>query len=192
MRRLEKKNYNTKKYYNKVLTNHFESSGLDYSDFWRTQELLKIYPRGKLLDIGCGVSPVCLEATTWDDAEIYGIDFADRLIKKFQKKYPQIHYSVGDFYKLDFKDDFFDTVILGEVIEHSERPKDVIEEAFRVLKIGGFMALSTPYNETAEMHIYPQHIWSFKIEDIENMIGKKRLLRIHISGNNIIAYAIKN
>ena len=191
MQRLEQENHNTREYYNEVLLNHFNETGLDYSDIGIKWELLRIYPGGKLLDIGCGVSPLCNEAHTKDNAEVYGIDFADELIEKLKEKYPRIHYSVGDFYHLPFEDNFFDTVILGEVIEHAEEPKKVIDEAFRVLKKGGFLALSTPCNETKETHEYRQHIWSYQPEDMKTLIGDDRVLGIRVRGNNIICYATK-
>src|SRR3990167_1252571 len=191
MQRLEQENYNTREYYNEALLNHFKELGLDYSDIGIKWELLKIYPGGKLLDIGCGVSPLCLEALNKDDAEVYGIDFADELIEKLKEKYPRVHYSTGDFYYLSFEDNFFDAVILGEVIEHAEEPKKVIDEAFRVLKKGGFLALSTPCNETQKTHEYSQHIWSYQPEDMKALIGDDRILGIKVKGNNIICYAIK-
>lgn len=192
-KRLETENHNTLEYYNEVLVNHFEGSGLDYSDIEVKRELLKIYPGGKLLDIGCGVSPLCEEARVKENGnEVYGIDFADKLIKRLQEKFPFVNYSVADFYNLPFEDNFFDTVVLGEVIEHAEEPEKVIEEAFRVLKKGRYMALSTPNEETEEHHQYKQHIWSFSKEDIKNLIGEERLLAVVVSGNNLIAYAKKD
>src|SRR3990167_2720953 len=191
MQRLEEKNHNTKEYYNNALLNHFNESGLDYDDIAIKWELLKLYRGGKLLDIGCGVSPLCLEALHKDNAEVYGIDFADELIEVLKVKYPQIHYSSGDFYDLPYENDTFDMVVLGELIEHCEKPKEIIDEAFRVLKKGGFLALSTPCNETAETHKYQQHIWSFQPEDMKTLIGEDKIVGIKVKENNIIVYAIK-
>ena len=192
MKRLETENKNTREYYDQVLVSHFEEQGLDYTDAARIQILLKIFPGGKLLDIGCGISPLCLDATTWNDSEIWGMDFSEKIISILKEKYPNINYVVGEFNKMPFEDEYFDCVILGEIIEHVEHPKRVIEEAFRVLKKGGWFALSTPNEETKDNHIDEQHIWGFEQKDMKELIGEERLLGITIWSNNIIAYAQKN
>lgn len=44
-----------------------------------------------------------------------------------------------------FRSRSFDTVILGDVIEHVENPSFVLREAHRVLKVGGRLLVSTPH-----------------------------------------------
>lgn len=191
MQRLEIENYNTKEYYNNVLISRFDSSGFDYGDEQRVDMLLSKFYGGKLLDVGCGVSPLCVKASRVENSEVWGLDFADQFIEKAKAKYPQIHYMVGDFNRLPFEDGFFDYVVLGEVIEHSETPQAIIQESFRVLKTGGRLALSTPLDEKKEMHQYAQHIWSFRVEDLVQMIGKEKIVSMTPWSNNIVCHAKK-
>jgi len=71
-------------------------------------------------------------------------------------------------------------------LEHSENPESVINEVRRVLKDDGIMAISCPNNETAENHLYKQHIWSISSEDIRKLVN---VIKIEIIGNNIMCYA---
>ena len=190
MQRLEEKNYNTKEYYNTALTNHYNETGLDFDDSWRLKELLSNFKGGKILDVGCGVSPLLQMAISQEQGvTAYGMDFADEFIQRIKGRYLNVNYSVGDFNSLPFEDNFFNYVVLGEVIEHAEEPNKLIDEAFRVLKSGGRLALSTPFNEKAETHRYPQHMWSFGIQDITELIGKERIKSLNVVQNNIICHA---
>jgi len=184
MKRLEKKNLNTRKYYNKVLLNHFNNTGLDVTDMWRIEWLLGRWKGGKLLDIGCGISPLPIIAAS--KGEVWAMDFSDELIERLRLGTNRVKYITGDMNKLPFDDKYFDYVVLGEVLEHSENPKRVISEAERVLKDNGIIAVSCP-NEEKE-HIYKQHIWSISRKDIENMLN---VTELDIKSNNILCYAKK-
>ncbi len=190
MKRLELENHNTKEYYNDALNSHFDSTGMDYDDMWRIEALLKEYDGEKLLDIGCGIAPLCLVAKgKYPEAEVYGIDFADELIEKLKTKYAAIHYSVADFYSLPFENESFGYVTMGELLEHSEEPQRLIYEAMRILKKGGTLAISTPNDEKEKDHYYNQHIWSFTEEDMRGMFQNPT---IKIINNNIIVHAKKD
>ena len=51
-----------------------------------------------------------------------------------------------------FKDEYFDALVLSEVIEHIpiNKLKKAIEESFRVLKKGGLVFVTVPFNEILE------------------------------------------
>ena len=185
MIRLEQTNSNTREAYNKGWLKHYNESGLDYSDIWRIKWLLGRFKKGKLLDIGCGVSPLAEMASKKPDTEIWAIDFADKFIELLKGK-SKVNYVACDMNKLPFKDNEFDYVVLGEVLEHSEDPKKLIAEAGRVLKETGIMAISVPNNETIENHQYTQHIWGISTEDITELVN---VLEMQIIGNYILCYA---
>lgn len=189
MKRLEKNNYNTKEYYNGVFIDNFKREGLDYSDKWRVDALLEGYSGGKLLDIGCGICPLVNEAKEKYNDEVWGIDFADKFIEVLKTYFPAINYAVSDFKELLFKDNYFDYVVLAEVIEHSEDPEKLITEAYRVLKSGGVLSISVPLGETEKNHQYQQHIWSFTKEDINNLVPN--IFYQKEIGNTYICRALK-
>lgn len=98
---------------------------------------------GRLLDIGCGVTPFFLMNTTF--REKFGIEqFAYGL--PLGKDVRLVAFDVEEEWFLPFKNDSFDVVTLLAVIEHldPERVIAVLEEIHRVLKPGGILVVLTP------------------------------------------------
>ena len=108
---------------------------------------LKIVPRGgKFLDAGCGNgSDVYRYASLF---EIFGIDYQEEYINYCKNKYSKGNFSVQNIYKLDFEDEFFDGIVMNQVIEHLAYPQRVIEELYRVLKKNGVLIIGTPNYES--------------------------------------------
>ena len=101
---------------------------------------------GKLLDVGCGSSPIIGKYT-----KAIGIDINIDKIKFMREKYPLNHFAPLNINH--FKDGKFDCVICVEVIEHMENPIEMIAEISRVLKNGGKAVIATPD--------YSKLLWKF-------------------------------
>lgn len=73
-------------------------------------------------------------------ATVFGLDIVkqETLGKKYRNQY------VGKAEDMPFQDGLFDLVYLGEVIEHTWHPYEVLRECARVLKNGGLLILDTP------------------------------------------------
>ncbi len=97
--------------------------------------------KGKVLDIGCGKQKFKKIITESNNVDKYiGLDLEEG---KFV-------YSVkADVYwdgiTIPISDESIDSILLLEVLEHCPDPKIVINEAFRVLKKGGVILISTPF-----------------------------------------------
>jgi SAM-dependent methyltransferase len=59
----------------------------------------------------------------------------------------------GDAYKLPFKDNCFDGIIVSEVLEHLEDPSAALKEMSRILNKDGLLVLSVPYKEKISYQI---------------------------------------
>ncbi|PIY94083.1 MAG: hypothetical protein COY68_03625 [Candidatus Levybacteria bacterium CG_4_10_14_0_8_um_filter_35_23] len=124
---------------------HKEEDNGEFYNWSRNQYLLKVYPHLRkkkiLLDVGCGagiVGKVLLER----NYDVYGIEIDANAAKIARKKGLKV--KVGDVQeKYPFKDNYFDEVFLGDIIEHVYLPENVIKELFRVLKPSGRLVVST-------------------------------------------------
>lgn len=80
--------------------------------------------------------------TSFPKSFIIGIDNNEEMAKK--SNFP--NQVIGDVTKpLPFDDNYFDTVYLGEIIEHVWEPKKLLEEVHRVLKKEGVLIIDTPH-----------------------------------------------
>ena len=100
----------------------------------------------KCLDIGCGGGRQCVSYTKLGAASATGVDFGEENItfaNQMKKKLgiENIEYRVGNAYELPFENNHFDIVSANGVFHHLERMDRALEEAFRVLKPGGWMWL---------------------------------------------------
>ncbi len=88
------------------------------------------------------------------------------------KKYP-IDFTVKYFngYPLPFNDNEFETILSFETIEHLPQPPDFIRELSRVLRPGGYLALTTPNILWEPVH------WLAAIFKLHHSEGPHRFIR---------------
>ncbi len=79
----------------------------------------------RVLDVGCsqGIASILLGREGFDvvgvDVQADRIEYANKdLALESEATQQRVRFFVGEGADLDFDDDYFDTVILGEVIEH--------------------------------------------------------------------------
>lgn len=115
---------------------------------WNMRQFIQNPPylqaKGKrLLDVGCGTGKFMLAAQALG-FDVYGVDFDTEQIA-LARLHGLTNVSAQDFFSfLGTTTDRFDVVTGFEVIEHFDNPKTFLELAYRVLKPGGFLALTTP------------------------------------------------
>lgn len=118
-----------------------------------------------MLDVGCFDSPIPM----WIEG-VYAVDYSKNMIKLLKEKYPKANYMVADAMKLPFVEGFFDYVVAGEIIEHMEHPLAFANEMMRVLKVGGTLALTTPFEELiSQPAVSDQHLWGFTAKDMTTL-----------------------
>lgn len=183
MKRLNNGNINTPEFFNNKFTGE-----LAYCDMERQELLAKYFKGGVYVDVGCMDSPMpSILAEKYDN--IYALDFADKIIDILSKKFPKVHYKViPNEYTLPFQDESVDYVVAGEFIEHLEDPKRFISEAMRVLKKGGWLAISTPFEEGVSQGLIggKQHLWSYNKQDIDELFDNPETLLLKESGGTSI------
>lgn len=169
MKRINQLDINTPESYDKKFTNT-----LGITDMERIEKLAQYFEGGVYVDVGCFDSPMPLIlAERYPDAEILAFDQAPGMIDFLATHLPQVSYSVADCYSLPLPDNFADCVVAGELIEHLERPQDAVAEWLRVLKPGGWLAISTPFEERNNEVGGPYHLWHWTVADVEQLLDTK-------------------
>lgn len=159
-------NVNTPEHYNGIYGRRkFE---IDYSQPMREGYLMGKFKGGRFLDIGCGVS-TCCQLASQISKEVWGMDFANELIESLRYRFTHINYITGDVRDLPFKKEFFDYIVMGEFLEHMEEPDKIIKSVVELLKPGGIIALSVPYNDGGKFSI-EEHIWSFTEQELKELL----------------------
>lgn len=92
----------------------------------------------KVLDLGCGEG-YDLSRVKLKEAQIFGIDSSEEMVKLAQKKNPEGEIRTASFDALPFPDLFFDVVISKWALQTSLDIDPVYQEIARVLKPGGYL-----------------------------------------------------
>ena len=98
-----------------------------------------------ILDLGCGNGNQTKDIVKLVSAtDVYGIDIDQTILREAENNGIKGIKANLNIDKLPFDDEYFDLVILSEVIEHLLNPDNALEEAYRVLKSGGVFVVTTP------------------------------------------------
>jgi len=111
------------------------------------KENLFQYMNGKVLDIGCGPCELLIKATKLG-YNITGLEVSPNNIKEARKLAEAsstiINLVEGSIENLPFKENSFDTIIMGDVIEHLFFPVESIQTVLKILKPEGKLIITTP------------------------------------------------
>lgn len=99
----------------------------------------------ELLDIGCGTGAVSRELARHPSAgRVVGIDPSPVFLataRKLAADYNNLSFVEGDGRSLPFDGERFDAVFFHTTLSHVPRSEDALEEAYRVLRPGGVLAV---------------------------------------------------
>lgn len=181
----------------------------------RYKKVLKIFSKyncNKILDIGCGDGSFSILLKEACNAmEVYGIELSGKEVELARKKGVKCYQLDIDKEDFPFKDNYFDAIFAGEIIEHLYDPDHLLDEVYRVLGEGIFVLTTPnlaclenrislllgfqPYATTVSSRYRVGHIFGDSILPPEESIQRrhvsvftlralKKLLKIH--GFNII------
>lgn len=116
--------------------------------------------KGRLLDIGCAAGILLDEAKKlgW---EVYGVELSSWGIEYAKDKFG-INVFQGSLEETSFPDDYFDAIVMADSIEHFPDPKDCLNEAGRILKVGGVICVSTPDAGSVLSRVMGRAWWGIK------------------------------
>lgn len=153
-----------------------------------------------VLDIGCGAAGKTLSYAQSGVEHIYGVDVVDYYEKEAmelveKKNMTDIFtFLCEDASKLSFNDNFFDTIIMNDAMEHVDKPLEVLKECYRVLKPGGRLYVNFP----PYYHPFGAHLsdvigipWVHMFFSEKTLIkGYKELVQKHPDAQKRIAFRI--
>lgn len=129
------------KFYNQIQEDNRESGGYDKHKI--NFLIREIGNKKKILDVGCNdgfIGEIFLKRNN----QVYGFDIVKKNLAKAGKKGIKVKYFKIGSGPFPYAPNFFDIVILGDVIEHIFDTDQLLRECKRVLKPKGKLLLSTP------------------------------------------------
>lgn len=128
---------------------------------------------GFFCDLGCGLGGcVGLYVASSGfpavglDASVNALSFANSEKKRLH--FDRINFITGNLVNTPFKSSCFDTVYLGQVLEHVEDEEEVLREAVRILKPGGKLIISVPKEDLLPS---PYHVRTYTAKDLKSLLG---------------------
>ncbi len=127
-----------------------------YNHSWHTtlKEMIEggnITNESRILEIGCGWGRLLVGfKKKFPGSQVTGIDITKDFLEKakfiLKKELGSCNVSVlqGDAMKLNFEEDFFDTVVTSRVLQYVENPQKAVDGCYRVLKKGGRLVVCLP------------------------------------------------
>ena len=121
-------------------------------------ERLGIGPGARVLDVACGAGLVAFPVAE-RGYRVRGLDLAQGAIATARRRTPEgldATFAVADAYATGEPAGAYDAVLLLDMLEHVERPGDVLREAARVVRPGGAVVFHT-FNRTPEAWLLAIH-----------------------------------
>jgi len=136
-------------------------------------------PGRRVLDLGCRYG--ALTAFYADGNEVIGVDIDREALEQAGERLG-IETRWADLDEpLEFEDGSFDVVVIGELLEHIREPQRLIDEARRVLRVGGELVGSTPngfrlknrlrFLAGRHPEVDPTHLHLFSPADVRDLLG---------------------
>ena len=133
---------------------------------------------GKVLDVGCGTGDR-LDAFRSRGFDAHGVEPSPSA--KYAKDFLKLNVVEGDLFSAHFQDNFFDTITLYHVLEHTHNPMKVCQEIHRILKEGGFLVIQVPNKDSFQFKWFeerwaafdvPRDLYYFGIQPLRSLLER--------------------
>jgi len=156
----------------------------------RLKAINQLKPKGKILDIGCGIGNF-LNVARKDGWEVYGIEIS-KLAADYARDKFGLNVCEGTVENCNLKDSSVDVITMWDVIEHIQNPLDALVAVRAKLKNGGLLVIKTPDEKSLFKFIsiilyklskrkisfllkyvyYMPHYFYYNKKTIQKMLGK--------------------
>lgn len=139
-----------------------------------------IEPEGrKILDVGTGFGYL-LEVASEMGFDCRGLDISEKAVEISSKKFPA-KITKGNLISANYDSEYFDVVLMVDVLEHIANPHKIISEAQRILKPGGLLFIISPNSSSVTRFLSGKNWFQYKYEHVMffNKKSLKYLLEEH-------------
>ena len=145
-------------------------------------------PSTKIVDVGCGLNDHLVALKKLRGCEGIGVDFNPKVVQYVRdvRKMPIVQ---GTLHDAGFADGEFDVVTMNEYLEHEPNPRGVLEEARRITKVGGHIAVEVPFSDSYPARLFksrwsqldaPRHLTHFTRATLGEMLRRSGYRLIHL------------
>lgn len=158
----------------------------------RLTKIENMKKKGRILDVGCATG-FFLEVARRNGWEVFGVELSEYACNYAKKKFGINIYNC-DLAQADFPKDYFDVITMWDTIEHLSNPMDNLREAYRTLKKGGILAITTGDVANLNAKIFgknwviyspPYHLYYFSRKTLKNALSKMGFSIIKISNRGL-------
>lgn len=142
------------------------------------KRLLKHSIGKKLLDIGCNIGTLMLEAKE-QGMEVKGIEINKIAVKIAEDKGLIIHHNTFENESFDL----YDTLVMSDFLEHTIDPNEIIKKAYKMLNNQGRLIITTPNWDSSSRkvlkwdwpHFKPkEHLFYFNKQNIQMLLKNNK------------------
>lgn len=172
------------------LFDYFGADQLSENERRRNYYILKYFPAhqgDKILEIGSGRGWFSLKMAK-KGFDITAVDLSQKNLDLIQEKSSRIKTKYGSAEKLPFIEERFDWIVMNEVLEHLENPKEVLSHISNFLTPQGKIFISVPYQENIvqelcihchKMTPHSAHLHSFTMKSLERLATNNDLFIVN-------------
>jgi len=128
--------------------------------YLKAYSVKEMFSSKTVVDIGCGAAGKSLYYASMGAEHVYGLEILDKyrseaiaLAEKLGLG-DKFSFVTGDSASLPFPDNFADTIIVNDAMEHVAKPEKTISEMLRILKKGGKIFINfPPYHHPMGAHL---------------------------------------
>lgn len=124
--------------------------------------ILESYMGKVNINLGCGFKPF----EGFINVDYYNPKFADLLVNLESEKLP-------------WEDNSVDLIYSDNVFEHIQNYLNLIQECYRILKLGGYLIIRVPYFKSKHAFVDPTHRIFFTVQSLDFFVKDTYFFRIN-------------